>query len=401
MRHSIGQSVHPPASKRASSASTSRPAASPRPRSAPTAACRFGARDRARSLPGVFREGEVGRPRGARGGAQGALRRAQALDERPPRDRQPAGRRPDAAPAAIENATSSRPRSASRPRSTIPMPLDQAVLDWQVVGHRTTENGEPPDRRRRRRGAPRHDQLAARGGRRSAGLRPVGIDLSAFGMIRALRRRARRGRRADFVAAPHSRLRGARRPAGRRRTAVPGRRPAAPAAGAALLQPRRRHQPRRRPQGALPLHPHLAVRDRGHRPAARRAPRADPRARAPVARPRRPRGAGRGDRGRSGDRRRDPRGARGGRRASSPTSSGSRSSTTAPRRAPSRSRGSSPAARGRRSPGSSSGSSATSATRSAVGRPTALGGLDDAGRRPPDRSPTASPWRASRCAPST
>ena len=69
----------------------------------------------------------------------------------------------------------------------IPMPLEQAVLDWQVVGHPTGENGE------------RQVEVVAVAARRDmlgglmkaltrAGLRPVGIDLSAFGMIRALAR---------------------------------------------------------------------------------------------------------------------------------------------------------------------------------------------------------------------
>jgi type IV pilus assembly protein PilM len=69
----------------------------------------------------------------------------------------------------------------------IPMPLEQAVLDWQVVGHATGQNGE------------RQVDVVAVAARRDmlgglmraltrAGLRPVGIDLSAFGMIRALAR---------------------------------------------------------------------------------------------------------------------------------------------------------------------------------------------------------------------
>jgi type IV pilus assembly protein PilM len=69
----------------------------------------------------------------------------------------------------------------------IPMPLEQAVLDWQVVGHPTGENGE------------RQVEVVAVAARRDmlgglmqamrrAALRPVGIDLSAFGMIRALAR---------------------------------------------------------------------------------------------------------------------------------------------------------------------------------------------------------------------
>jgi type IV pilus assembly protein PilM len=69
----------------------------------------------------------------------------------------------------------------------IPMPLEQAVLDWQVVGHATGDSGE------------RHMDVVAVAARRDmlgglmealnrGGLRPAGIDLSAFGMIRALAR---------------------------------------------------------------------------------------------------------------------------------------------------------------------------------------------------------------------
>ena len=67
----------------------------------------------------------------------------------------------------------------------IPMPVDQAVLDWQVVGHTPGGGGERmldvvvvAARREAVRGL-----IAAL---RQAGLRPVGVDLSAFGMIRAL-----------------------------------------------------------------------------------------------------------------------------------------------------------------------------------------------------------------------
>jgi len=67
----------------------------------------------------------------------------------------------------------------------VPMPLDNAVLDWQVVGHSTGENGE------------RQIDVVVVAARRDllgglmdavnrAGLRPVGIDLSAFAMVRAL-----------------------------------------------------------------------------------------------------------------------------------------------------------------------------------------------------------------------
>jgi type IV pilus assembly protein PilM len=67
----------------------------------------------------------------------------------------------------------------------IPMPLEQAVLDWEVIGHHAGENGE-------RRievvvVAARRDMLTSHiEALRKAGLRLAGIDLSAFGMIRAL-----------------------------------------------------------------------------------------------------------------------------------------------------------------------------------------------------------------------
>jgi type IV pilus assembly protein PilM len=67
----------------------------------------------------------------------------------------------------------------------LPMPLDQAVLDHQVVSRYSGEDGS--------RGmeviavAARRDMLTAfLGAVREAGLRPVGIDLSAFALIRSL-----------------------------------------------------------------------------------------------------------------------------------------------------------------------------------------------------------------------
>jgi type IV pilus assembly protein PilM len=67
----------------------------------------------------------------------------------------------------------------------IPMPLDQAVLDHRVVSR---SNGAEGDRQMEVVAvAARRDMVASLlGALRKAGLRPVGIDLSAFGMIRAL-----------------------------------------------------------------------------------------------------------------------------------------------------------------------------------------------------------------------
>jgi type IV pilus assembly protein PilM len=78
----------------------------------------------------------------------------------------------------------------------IPMPLEQAALDWQVVGHTDGEGG-----------GPQVDVIVVAARREmltgltqalsQAGLRPVGVDLSAFGMIRALVREPRAPVAAD------------------------------------------------------------------------------------------------------------------------------------------------------------------------------------------------------------
>jgi type IV pilus assembly protein PilM len=86
----------------------------------------------------------------------------------------------------------------------IPMPLDQSVLDWQVVGHTQTDSGE------------RYVDVVAVAARRdmlhqvmqalnAGGLRPIGIDHAAFGMIRALAREEGSAVGAgQFVSAPSS-----------------------------------------------------------------------------------------------------------------------------------------------------------------------------------------------------
>jgi type IV pilus assembly protein PilM len=67
----------------------------------------------------------------------------------------------------------------------IPMPLDQAVLDHHVVAQSTGPEGER--QMEVVAVAARRDMVAALlGAMRKAGLSPIGIDLSAFGMIRAL-----------------------------------------------------------------------------------------------------------------------------------------------------------------------------------------------------------------------
>lgn len=72
-----------------------------------------------------------------------------------------------------------------RAQDQIPMPLEQAVLDHHVVSKGTGDEGE------RQMAvvavAARRDMVASLlGAMRKAGLKPIGIDLSAFGMIRAL-----------------------------------------------------------------------------------------------------------------------------------------------------------------------------------------------------------------------
>src|SRR5919198_4936300 len=87
----------------------------------------------------------------------------------------------------IEDASELETAIRFQAQDHIPMPLEQAVMDWQVVGHVPGENGE---------GqitvvvvAARRDMLGGlMRALNQAGLRPVGIDLSAFAMIRALAR---------------------------------------------------------------------------------------------------------------------------------------------------------------------------------------------------------------------
>jgi type IV pilus assembly protein PilM len=67
----------------------------------------------------------------------------------------------------------------------VPMPLDEAVLDWQVVGAAVGPSGEP--RMSVVVVAARRQMVdALLNALHKADLRPGGIDLSAFGMIRAL-----------------------------------------------------------------------------------------------------------------------------------------------------------------------------------------------------------------------
>ncbi len=68
----------------------------------------------------------------------------------------------------------------------IPMPIDQAVLDYRVVGGVPGGEGGPPQIDVVVVAARREMVEAMLKPLRAAGLQPVGIDLSAFGLIRAL-----------------------------------------------------------------------------------------------------------------------------------------------------------------------------------------------------------------------
>jgi type IV pilus assembly protein PilM len=68
----------------------------------------------------------------------------------------------------------------------MPMPLDQAVLDYQVVGGVPAEEGTTPQVDAVVIAARRDMVASLVEPVRQAGLDPIGVDLSAFGMIRAL-----------------------------------------------------------------------------------------------------------------------------------------------------------------------------------------------------------------------
>jgi type IV pilus assembly protein PilM len=87
---------------------------------------------------------------------------------------------------AIENPKEMEAAIRFRAQEQVPMPLDQAVLEYQVIGGVAAEEG----------GSAQVDVIVVAARRemvasfvepiRRAGLDPVGVDLAAFGMIRAL-----------------------------------------------------------------------------------------------------------------------------------------------------------------------------------------------------------------------
>lgn len=135
--------------------------------------------------PGAFREGEVGDPEALGESlkelfAANKLSRNVRLGIANQRVAVRVLRLPDLEGDELEAAI------RFQAQDSIPMPLEQAVLDWQVVSRSEGEDG------------PRHVDVVAVAARRDmltavldalhrAGLRPVGIDHSAFGMIRALK----------------------------------------------------------------------------------------------------------------------------------------------------------------------------------------------------------------------
>ena len=135
--------------------------------------------------PGAFREGEVTDPE-----ALGeAIKRLFAENNLPKRVRVGVANQRVAVRTmrlpAIENSSELETAIRFQAQDHIPMPLEQAVLDWQVVGRTTGPNGE------------QQIEVVAVAGRREmlgalmtalgkAGIKPIGIDHSAFGMIRAV-----------------------------------------------------------------------------------------------------------------------------------------------------------------------------------------------------------------------
>ena len=125
----------------------------------------------------------------------------------------------------------------------IPMPLDQAVLEHQVVG------GVPAEEGRRRRSTSSSSPPAATWSPPSSsrfaapGCEPVGVDLSAFGMIRALAG------------------------AGRSPRAAPSGAPAQPSEAVLYCNLGDVDEPRGGARPRLPLHPRLHSRPRGRSPA--------------------------------------------------------------------------------------------------------------------------------------
>jgi len=137
--------------------------------------------------PGAFREGEVADP-----DALGeAIKRLFAENNLPKRVRVGVANQRVAVRTmrlpVIENPAELETAIRFQAQDHIPMPLEHAVLDWQVVGRTTGPSGE------------KQIEVVAVAGRRDmlsalmsalnkGGVKPTAIDHSAFGMIRAVAR---------------------------------------------------------------------------------------------------------------------------------------------------------------------------------------------------------------------
>lgn len=137
--------------------------------------------------PGIFREGEVSDPEALGAAVKDLIGEFKlSRDVRLGISNQRVAVRSMRLPA-IEKSDELETAIRFQAQDHIPMPLDQSVLDWQVVGHSQDETGE------RKVDvvavAARRDMIAQMlEAMRIAGVRPVGIDHSSFGMIRALAR---------------------------------------------------------------------------------------------------------------------------------------------------------------------------------------------------------------------
>ena len=185
--------------------------------------------------PGILRDGEVTDAPALTEALKTLLRRERPAQERPPGRGEPAHRRALARPAAARGSQALDAAVRAEAPDHIPMPMDEAILDYVPLGHRSQTVGGP--RMRVVIVAVRRELIdrlvsAAKG----AGLKVEGIDLAAFGMVRALASKEEDERR---------------RP---------------------LHQRRRPHQRRRRQRHRLPVHPRRRGRARAR--SSRRSPSA-------------------------------------------------------------------------------------------------------------------------------
>ncbi len=134
--------------------------------------------------PGVTREGEVADPEALTEGLRGLFAEQKlARNVRVGVANQRVVVRNLRMPL-IESARELETAIRFQAQDQIPMPLEQAVLDWQVVARGVGEGNRQMDVVV---AAARRDMVSALAGAlRGAGLRLVGIDVAAFGMIRAL-----------------------------------------------------------------------------------------------------------------------------------------------------------------------------------------------------------------------